>query len=507
MTGFSEYDRYDGLGLAELVRKGEVSSAELVDEALARIDRVNPTLNAVVTRFDALARGQAMSSAQEGPFAGVPLLLKDLLAHLAGTPLSSGTALRKGALSTFDSEIVKRFRRAGFVFLAKTNTPELGIQPVTEPALWGPSRNPYDPSRTCGGSSGASAAAVAAGIVPVATGGDGGGSIRIPASCCGVFGLKPTRARTPTGPTLGEAWQGCAVQHVLTRSVRDSAAVLDAIGGPEPGSIYVAPPPAGPYLDEVTREPGKLKIAFSSQPVIPVPVDPECVAAVEEAAQLLRDLGHEVVPDQPRVDGAAFARRFSLMLCGEVAAEVRALEAEVGRTPGASDLEPATWLLALLGEQYSAGTFAEAVRQLKVMSHGVAPFFETYDAYLTPTLAQPPIEVGSLLPGGLEKTLLTLLTRLKAGGTLKTMGALDKLAANAWRFTPFTTLFNVTGQPGMSLPLSWSSAGLPLGVQVVGRFGDEATLFRLAGQLERARPWAERRPQVWSGTPGQVARA
>ncbi|MCA8920455.1 MAG: amidase [Planctomycetes bacterium] len=505
MSGFSDYDQYDGLGLGELVRKGEVSSAELVDEALARIDRVNPTINAVVTRFDALARGQAAAAPTSGPFAGVPLLLKDLLAHLEGTPLSSGSALRKGRISTFDSEIVKRFRRAGFVFTAKTNTPEFGIQPVTEPALWGATRNPYDPTRTCGGSSGGSAAAVAAGIVPIATGGDGGGSIRIPASCCGIFGLKPTRARTPGGPTIAEAWQGFAIQHVLTRTVRDSAAVLDAIAGPEPGAPYVAPAPSGPFLDEVTREPGKLKIAFSSKPVIPVPVNPECVAAVEEAAQLLRELGHEVVPDQPQVDGATFARRFALMLCGEVAAELRAAAAEAGRTPGASDVEPATWLLALLGEEYSAGVFAEAVRNLKLMGHGVAPFFGTYDAYLTPTLAQPPIEVGTLLPGGLEKTLLILLTRLKAGGALKAMGALDKLAQNAWRFTPFTTLFNVTGQPGMSVPLSWSASGLPLGVQVVGRFGDEATLLRLAGQLERARPWAQRRPRVWSGGASPLA--
>ncbi|MEZ6186503.1 MAG: amidase [Planctomycetota bacterium] len=505
MSGFSDYDAYDGLGLGELVRRGEVSSVELVDEALARIDRVNPSLNVVVTRFDALARGQALTAELDGPFAGVPLLLKDLLAHLAGTPLSSGSALRKGLISTFDSEITARYRRAGFVFVGKTSTPEFGIQPVTEPALFGPSRNPYDPARTPGGSSGASAAAVAAGIVPVATGGDGGGSIRIPASCCGLFGLKPTRGRTPTGPTSAEAWQGCAVQHVLTRSVRDSAAALDAIGGPEPGAPYQAPPPERSYLEEVTREPGKLTIAFSSQPVIPVPVDPECVAAVEETAQLLRELGHEVVPAHPEVDGRAFARRFALMLCGEVAAEVRAAAAEAGRTPGASDLEPATWLLALLGEEYAAADFAQALRELKLMGHEVAPFFQRYDAYLTPTLAQQPLEVGTLLPSGVEKSLLILLTRLKAGGALKAMGALDKLAQNAWRFTPFTTLYNVTGQPGMSVPLAMSRAGLPIGVQLVARYGDEATLFRLAGQLERARPWAHRRPGIWSGAAAQKA--
>ncbi|HUH13193.1 MAG TPA: amidase, partial [Longimicrobiales bacterium] len=347
------------------------------------------------------------------------------------------------------------------------------------------------------GSSGGSAAAVAAGMVPLAGGGDGGGSIRIPASCCGLFGLKPTRGRVPTGPDHGELWRGAAVEHVLTRSVRDSAAVLDAIHGPDVGAPYGAPAPARPFLEEVGAPPGRLRIAFSAEPLGGREVHPDCRAAVQDAARLLESLGHQVEAAAPPVERDAFARAFLTMLCGELRADIADAEAATGRRASSANLEHTTWALALMGERISAAAYSAAVRYLQRSARVVAGFFETRDVLLTPTLAMPPVRIGELMPPPLDAAALRVLGALRSGWALERLGMVEKAAAEAFRFAAYTPVFNVTGQPAMSVPLFWNDAGLPIGSQLVGRFGDEATLLRLAGQLEVARPWGERRP-AWT---------
>lgn len=499
MSSFKEYDRYDALGLAELVRRREVTPLELVEEAVSRIEKVNPQINAVIHPMYDLARRQAQGELPAGPFQGVPFLLKDLLVHYAGVPTRSGSRFFKDFIPDHDSEMVRRYKAAGVIVLGKTNAPELGIVPFTEPELFGPTNNPWAPSRTAGGSSGGSAAAVAARIVPMAHGNDGGGSIRIPASCCGVFGLKPTRGRNPIGPDLGEAWQGLAIDHVLTLSVRDSAAMLDATAGPDVGAPYFAPPPARPFLEEVGQDPGRLRIAFTTKPLLPATVHPDCVKGVEETAKLLADLGHHVEEAAPQIDGSAFARAFLTMVCGETQADIEDGETLVGRKATHRDFEPSTWALMLLGRQISSGEFARAVRLLQWFGRQVGHFFEEYDVLLTPTLAMPPFKTGALQPKGFEAFALKLLGSLNAGALLNALAGIEALAEQVFAFIPFTPVFNVTGQPAMSVPLYWNAEGLPIGMQFVGRYGDEATLFRLAAQLEQARPWFDRRPPACAG--------
>ncbi|MBC7228227.1 MAG: amidase [Thermoflexales bacterium] len=496
MDGFKEYDRYDGLGLAELVRRKEISPAELVEEAIRRIETVNPQINAVIHPMYDLARQRVRQGLPEGPFRGVPFLLKDLLVHYAGVPTRSGSCFFRDFVPDHDSEIVRRYRQAGVVILGKTNTPELGLVPYTEPVLFGPSRNPWNLSRTTGGSSGGSGAAVAARLVPVAHGNDGGGSIRIPASCCGVFGLKPTRGRTPMGPDIGEAWRGMAINHVLTLSVRDSAAMLDATAGPDVGAPYIIPPPERPFLEEVGRDPGRLRIAFTTRPLLPGTVHPDCVRGVEETGRLCQDLGHIVEEAAPQIDGHAFARDFLTMVCAETRADIAEGEALTGKKARYEEFEPATWALGLLGGQISAGEYACALRSLQRAARRVGAFFEKYDVLLTPTLASPPPEIGWLQPTGAKASALKLLGSLNAGALLNKLAGIEALAEEVFAFIPFTPVFNVTGQPAMSVPLVWNDKGLPIGMHFVARFGDEATLFRLAGQLEQARPWFDRRPPV-----------
>jgi amidase len=492
--GMSDYATYDGLGLAELVATGKVSARELVDEAITRIERDNPRLNAVIHRMYESARRAADAAPAGGPLRGVPYLAKDLVSSWKGEPMASGTRLMTGYVSPKDSEITTRYRKSGLITVGKTNTPELGLLPVTEPLAFGPTRNPWDTTRTPGGSSGGAGASVAAGFVPIAGGGDGGGSIRIPASCCGLFGLKPTRGRTPLGPDIGELWQGCAIEHVLTRSVRDSAAVLDAIAGDDGGAPYTAAPPVRPFLAEVGTPPGRLRIGYTKRALIAADVDPECVRAVENAAALLRELGHDVVEEHPRFDAEKFAIDFVYMLVGETAADVAELEATVGRAAKIGDLEKETMVLARLGKAVTARDFALASRRIRRVSRQLADYFARYDLLLTPTLARPPVAIGELAPKGAEAAMLEVAQRLPIAKLLLEVGVLQKIAANAWGFAPFTAPFNATGQPACSLPLHWTTNGLPVGVQLVGRLGDEATIFRLASQVERARPWKDRRP-------------
>jgi len=490
-----EYVRHDALGLAERVRSGEVTAGELLDLALACTERLDPELNAVVHLMEEDARAAA-AAPPKGPFAGVPFLAKDLLSQYAGHPTTAASRLLAGLEADHDTELVRRVKAAGLVVFGKTNLPEWGLVPTTESELFGPCRNPWDTKRTPGGSSGGSAAAVAARIVPMAGGGDGGGSIRIPASCCGVFGMKPTRGRTPTGPDHGLLWRGAVVEHVLTRSVRDSAAMLDATHGPDAGAPFEIPPPAGPYLDEVDREPCRLRIAWTARPTLPAEVHPDCVAAVQDAASLLADLGHEVEEAAPEVDGAAFARAFLIMVAAELGADLDEVERLSGRRARRDSVEAPTWALGLLSKAFTAREYATALRTLDRAGREVGPLFERHDLLLTPTLSSPPPELGALGPSPVERRILALLGLFGSGRLVKGAGLLDQAAKDAFAFIPWTPVFNVTGHPAMSVPLWWNASGLPVGVHLVGRFGAEDVLFRLAGQLERARPWKDRMPPV-----------
>ena len=494
MSVFPEYHQYDGLGLAELVRKKEIQPSELVEEAIFRIEAYNPKINAVIYRMFDQARKQAKSPLPHGSFAGVPFLLKDALDTVEGEPTSSGTRLLKDIRQPHDNETVRRFRAAGLVFLGKTNLPELCLLPITEPDAFGPTHNPWDLTRTPGGSSGGSAAAVAACMVPIAGGADGGGSIRTPASCCGVFGLKPTRGRIPTGPDRGDLWRGFAQEGVLSRSVRDSAAMLDAIAGPDVGAPYWAPPIEQPYLSETLREPGRLRIAYTSHPFLGKDVHPDCIAGLQQTAKLLEALGHDVSEDTFSIDKKDFALSYLTVLSAEVCAQVRSIIRKLGGKSTVMDFEPSTQALAALGSTIDGGEYAAALDKLSVYSRKIAEFFVKYDVLLTPTLASPPVLIGSLHTSDAESRMIRLQSRLHAAWVLKAFHVIEMLADNTFNFIPYTAIFNVTGQPAMSVPLCQSENGLPIGMQFAARFGDEATLFRLAGQLEQARPWFDKIP-------------
>ena len=490
-----EYLSHDASGLAELVRAGAVTADELLDIALARIEALNPRINAVVHLMADDARRDA-KRAVKGPFTGVPFLAKDLTTMYSGHPTSSGSRFLKDHVVTWDSELARRVKATGVSVAGKTNTPEWGLLPVTEPEAWGPARNPWDTERSPGGSSGGSGAAIAAGIVPMAGGGDGGGSIRIPASCCGLFGLKPTQFRTPSGPRRGQLWRGAAVEHVLTRSVRDSAVMLDATHGPDAGAPVHIPPPERPFAQEVEADPGRLRIAWTTIPAVPTEVHADCVAAVQDAVALLEELGHEVVEDHVAIDGPTFARQFLTVVAGELGADVDEASQAVGRRPRRDELEPSTYALSLLSDALSAKEFAQALRWMEVMGRDVGRFFQEYDLVLTPTVSTPPPPIGTITPSPSERLQLKILGALGSGRLIKAAGLIDEAAKTALDFIPWTPIYNVTGQPAMSVPLYWSDDGLPIGVHLVARYAQEATLFRLAGQLERARPWFDRLPEL-----------
>ena len=468
----------DATAQAELVRRKEVKPIELVESAIARIERVNPELNAVITPMFDLARKAASGSLPDGPFTGVPFVLKDLLATYAGVRMAWGSAFMKDIVPDHDSELVARYKRAGLVILGKTNAPEFGILPTTEPHFFGSTRNPWNKEHSAGGSSGGSAAAVASGMVSIAHGNDGGGSIRVPASCCGLFGLKPTRARVPLGPDVGDAMGGLVIDHALTRSVRDSAALLDAVCGPDIGDPYWAPPRARPYVQEVGADPGKLRIAFTTQAATGTAVHADCVAAVQDAANLCADLGHRVEEKQPEIAGEMILGAFMVVYSAGIAENVDGAALLTGRAAAPGELEPLTIALAEMGRQQTAPTYLISIAILQRISRDFQRFFADYDVLLTPTLAEPPLPLGTL-ESPPDHPLFGII---RSGA-----------------YVPFTPICNITGQPAMSVPLYWNADGLPIGSHFVGRFGDEATLFRLAAQLEQARPWANRRPPVWAG--------
>jgi amidase len=466
----------DATTQAELVRTKQVKPIELVEAAIERIERVNPRINAVITPMYEIARKAAEGPLPEGPFTGVPFLMKDLGPMYAGVRLAMGSVFTKDIIAPIDSELTKRYKRAGLITLGKTNTPEFGLVPTTEPKLFGPSRNPWDTTRTTGGSSGGSAAAVAAGMVPMAHGNDGGGSIRIPASCCGLFGLKPTRARLPLGPLFGDQLSGLVNDHAITRSVRDSAALLDATAGPDLGDPYWAPPPERPFLDEVGADPGRLRIAFTQRKLYGGgELHADCIDAVRDAVKLCEELGHEVVEASPPLNGEQIIDSFTAMWEGGAAQTVEAAAPLLGKLPTPDEVETLTWALYEAGQKVTAAQYLNAVATMQQMSRAIAHWMQSYDIWLTPTLSEPPVPLGTFEPTP---------DNPRAG--------FDRAAD----FVPFTPLQNATGQPAMSVPLYWNGDGLPVGVHFVGRFGDEATLFRLAAQLEEARPWAHKRPPV-----------
>lgn len=471
----SDIAQLDALAQAALVRVGDVRPGELVEAAIERIERINPRLNCVVTPLYEQARTVATGEPLDGPFAGVPFLLKDLLAEYAGAPMTEGSRLLVGYVPDYDSELVRRLKASGLIILGKTNTPEFGILGTTEPHLFGPTRNPWDSERMVGGSSGGSAAAVAAGLVPMAHANDGGGSIRIPASCCGVFGLKPTRARNPLGPAHGDLMSGLVTEHAATRSVRDSAALLDATAGPDLGDPYWAPPAAGTFLAEVGRDPGSLRIAFSVESPTGTPVHPDCAEAARNAAVLCQELGHSVQEAKPPLDPQRLSAAFDVVWSAGIAATVESWCRRLGKPLASDAIEPLTRAVYERGIMQTAAGYLLAIEELQRMARAVAVFHGTFDLWLTPTVSSPPLPLGwfDSVPGnplrGYERDA---------------------------EFCPFTPVQNFTGQPAMSIPLVWNADGLPVGVHFAARYGDEATLFRLAGQLEQARPWAEQRAPI-----------
>ena len=497
---FPDYDDHDAVGLAALVAAGDAHPGELVEAAIERIAAANPAVNAVVhERFDA-ARREAEAGAATGSFAGVPTLIKDLVSK-AGEPVTFGCAFFKDYVAELTSEFRQRIHTAGFIDLGRTNTPEFGLLPTTEPVLHGPTRNPWDLSRSAGGSSGGAAAAVASGMVPLAQGSDGGGSIRIPASACGLFGLKPSRGRNPRHPPFPS--DGFSVDGALTRTVRDSAAFLDAVHGVTPGERYVAPAPSRSFVAAAASDPRPLRIAFAVRDFRGTRVHPDCAAAVLETAELLDSLGHEVTEAAPPLDGqtaseaflvwweAMMAHALGVVLEGraELDPRVRRLRSLAGdhrtlrvisrlveRSASMPAFEPFTLALVERSVRRTPADLLAADTTLRAMAHETGRFLENYDLFLSPVLGSPPVELGFIDQTLPWPELVELLTH----------------------YVAFTPVANFTGLPAMSVPLYWTDDGLPIGSHFMGRFGDEETLFNLAGQLEAARPWADRRAPLYA---------
>ena len=477
MIRLDEYAARDGLGLAELVAKKEVTPKELLETALGAIAQLNPRINAVCRTLPDVAAATLAAGVPDGPFSGVPLLTKELIPHAKGVRCDAGSRLAEGLVATHDSELMARFRRAGFVHAGTTQSLELGYSPTTENKLFGPVRNPWDPARSAGGSSGGAGAAVAAGIVPIAHATDGGGSIRIPASCNGLVGLKPSRDRMPSGPDIADPLCGLAVEFMLARSVRDVAAGLDALAGPDPGSPGLSPPLAQPFRTLAATPPGRLRIAWTAMPASGAAPDPECAAAVRSAATLLEELGHTVVEDAPELDWEAFLANVHVIWTVSTVSLADFLGSLMGRKPGPDTLEAATLACYEDGLRYRAIDLMHAIEYGGIVSRGVGRFFAGIDVLVTPTLASPPAPLGTI-------------NQDRAGITAM------EWTREVFGYCPFTPLYNTTGQPAISLPLHQTASGVPVGVQFAARIGEEATLLRLAAQIEAARPWASRRPPI-----------
>jgi len=469
---WDELDAYDATGLAELVRRRRVSAEELLERAIARIERLDPVVNAVTVRHFELARSSLAALDPKAPFAGVPFLLKDLWVAMQGTATTNGSRFFAGAMADHDGELVKRFRRAGLVIVGKAASPELGMTTTTESALNGAVRNPYSLGRIAGGSSGGSAAAVAAGMVPIAHATDGGGSIRIPAACCDLVGLKPSRGRVPFSTRRYEGWAGLSVQFAVSRSVRDSARLLDAVAGPEAGAAAMAAPAPGAFLEATRRRSRPLRIARLRAPLSGTPVDPESERTADLAEEVCRRLGHTVADAKPKVDFKAYNAAFGTVLAVQTLAAIHAREAQLGRACTEADVEPVTWLIAQSGRSIDGLAYAAARDTFDQAARDMAAFHQDWDLLLSPTLAQPPVELGKL---GLSPK------------------DFRQYATDVSVFSPYTSLANVTGQPAISLPLRLDATGLPSGAMFLGRYAEEATLLSLAAALERELPWSGRR--------------
>jgi amidase len=472
---FKEYAAYDGLGLAELVRANDVTPAELLDAAIERIERNNGKLNAVVYKAYDEARAAASGALPDGPFKGVPFLIKDLGVRVKGWPRTSASRFAQVDADGEDSELITRYRASGAVLVGKTNTPEFGIPGVTTSALLGPCRNPWNTDHISGGSSGGAASAVAAGIVPLAHASDGLGSIRIPAACCGLVGLKVTRDRNPNGVHDTDRVIGFSVDHVVSRTVRDSAAMLDATGAPQPASPYAYPKQEGSFLDQVSKSPGKLRIAWSTETPAGDPIDPDVLATITRTAEALKALGHDVREEGLGIDYRALYRAQGIVSAANFAAGIKRWVKIKGREPG-DDIEGLARRAYEAGKSLSGADAFWGLQELRLRSREILQRFETFDIYLTPVMCTPPPRVDFLD---------TLMDDLKE---------FDRRQRITFGFTP---PFNMTGQPSLSLPLGQSRDNLPIGMMFTARYGDDAMLLRLAGQLEKEMPWKDRRPPVW----------
>ncbi|MDD9972030.1 MAG: amidase [Myxococcales bacterium] len=490
----NEYTNLDAVALAAHVAKGDVTPLELVDAAISAIERVEPRLNAVVHRMFDQARALAGATLPAGPLRGVPMVVKDFDGFVQGAPFTAGSRFLVDFVPQHDAEAIARLRRAGLVFLAKTNCPELGLLGTTEPELHGPTRNPYELTRSTGGSSGGSAALVAARAVPVGHGGDGGGSLRIPANHCGLVGLKASRGRVPAGPEAGEGWGGYAQRGVMTRTVRDTATLMDALAGPMPGDPYAAPPLPGPLTNEVGRDPGRLRVAFFDGSLLGNTIDPEHRSAVQETAKQLESLGHHVEDARPDVDGPTLANAYFTQIATSTAIEVDDFAKRVGRTPRGPDFEPTTWFTILLGRALTGLELQRARETAHAAARVMGAFHSRFDLFLTATVTHPQAAIGQMAGGLADRAGAPLLRALPSGRLLRRLYA--QRAPELLELTPNTQLFNQTGQPAISLPLHMSKDGLPIGIQLCSALGREDLLVRVASQLETAHPWHARRPRV-----------
>ncbi len=480
MTSVDEYEAHDALGLADLVAKGEVTPNELLEAAVRRVEALNPKLNAIAGLYLETARQAVEEGLPTGPFRGVPFLLKDVGAEAVGYPSHRGSNLFKNTHHDQDNEIVQRLKRTGLVIFGRTTSPELAIGAITEAKVYGgPTRSAWDLERTPGGSSGGAGAAVAAGILPAAHGSDGGGSIRIPASSSGLFGMKGTRALLPSGPLAGEGWGGMAMDGFLTRSVRDSATLLDATAGPDLGAPYWAPPLTGRFIEAIQRPPSRLKIAFSKLSFTGAPLHPDCIEAIEATARLFADLGHHVEEAAPQFDLMPLMQAWTKIVACGTALTIREKAKTLDRILSAKDdLEAVTRGALTLADSVSGADYLAAINTVHRFGRLIASFFEDFDLFLTTTLAEPPARIGRFAPNNEDFADY----RIGPNGLLP--------------YSPFTAVFNATGQPAMSVPLFWNADGLPIGLHVAGRFGADETLMALAAELEQARPWFDRRPPV-----------
>jgi amidase len=488
---FKEYGEYDATGLAQLIAAKKITAAEALEAAWAKIDAGEPTLNAISQNFRSRAEAQ-LAGALTGPFAGVPFLLKDLDMDYAGEKLTMGSLAAAKNIAPHNAAVTNRYLAAGLVITGSTTTPELGLKATTETALHGATRNPWNTGHTPGGSSGGAGTAVAARYVPMAAAADGGGSIRIPAAYNGLFGLKPSRGRVPSGPDSGELWDGCVTTLAVTRSVRDAAALLDAIAGAAPGDPFVIVPPERPYAQEAGAPVEKLRIGFSTASPIGGRVDAEQKSAVLNAAKLLESLGHHVEEAAPAINGKDVARCYMGMYFGHVAAAVGRVRKLTGA--GEEKFETDTRAIALLGRALSAEAYVGMRNEWNGFARAMGAFHERYDIYMTPTTAMQPAKIGELVTPKSQERLAKLMIMLRAGKLLLKSGIVDKLAFDSLERTPFTQLANMTFCPAMSVPLHWGADGLPVGVQFSAKFGGEGILFRLAAQLEAAQPWGSKQP-------------